>query len=162
MQSALSKIWIHIAMSISYDDNHYTASTSLLRCYSPVWKPLCSYLWAIRPCLTTCNKKRYRKIMVHAFFRSIFKFRFHLFNGISTPYRLFNTKIWSISKCLFTIITIFSVKEKWTNPRKNVLVCAWNAKAKMVAPTLCFKHSRSWILTRLTRLDKDVCKALSL
>ena len=42
------------------------------------------------------------------------------------------------------------VKEKWTYPRKNVLVCAWHAKAKMAALT-CFKNSRSRILTRLTR-----------
>ena len=30
MQSVLSRIWTRIAMSISYDDNHYTMGTSLL------------------------------------------------------------------------------------------------------------------------------------
>ena len=33
------------------------------------------------------------------------------------------------------------VKEKWTYPRKNVLVCDWHAKMKMAAPTSCFKNS---------------------
>ena len=47
-------------------------------------------------------------------------------------------------------------------PEKNVLICAWHAKAKMTAPKSCFKNSRSRILMRLTRLDKDACKALSL
>ena len=28
MQSASSRIWTHVAMSISYDDNHYTTGTS--------------------------------------------------------------------------------------------------------------------------------------
>ena len=27
MQSASSRIWTHVAVSISYDDNHYTTST---------------------------------------------------------------------------------------------------------------------------------------
>ena len=27
MQSVLSRIWTHVAMSISYDDNHYTTGT---------------------------------------------------------------------------------------------------------------------------------------
>ena len=26
MQSVSSRIWIHVAVSISYDDNHYTTS----------------------------------------------------------------------------------------------------------------------------------------
>ena len=29
MQSVLSRIWTHVAVSISYDDNHYTTGTSL-------------------------------------------------------------------------------------------------------------------------------------
>ena len=29
MQSVLSRIWTRVAMSISYDDNHYTTGTSL-------------------------------------------------------------------------------------------------------------------------------------
>ena len=29
MQSVLSRIWTHVTMSISYDDNHYTTGTSL-------------------------------------------------------------------------------------------------------------------------------------
>ena len=29
MQSASSRIWTCVAMSISYDDNHYTTGTSL-------------------------------------------------------------------------------------------------------------------------------------
>ena len=45
---------------------------------------------------------------------------------------------------------------------KNVLICAWQAKAKMAAPKSCFKNSGSQILTRLMRLDKNVCKALNL
>ena len=31
MQSASSRIWTHVAVSISYDDNHYTTGTSNLR-----------------------------------------------------------------------------------------------------------------------------------
>ena len=53
---------------------------------------------------------------------------------------------------LWLMSLVETVKEK----------CAWHAKAKMAAPISCFKNSRSRILTRLTRLDKDVCKALSL
>ena len=34
---------------------------------------------------------------------------FYLFNGISTPYGLFNVIIWLIYKCLIVIITIFSM-----------------------------------------------------
>ena len=45
---------------------------------------------------------------------------------------------------------LITVKEKWTYPRKNVLVCAWHAKVKMAVLT-CFKNSRSRILTRPTR-----------
>ena len=41
-------------------------------------------------------------------------------------------------------------KREMDLPQKNVLVCAWHAKVKMAALT-CFKNSRSWILTRLTR-----------
>ena len=59
-------------------------------------------------------------------------------------------------------ITNSIVKEKWIYPWKNVLVYAWHAKAKMADPASCFKNSRSRILTKLTRLDKDVCKSLSL
>ena len=44
------------------------------------------------------------------------------------------------------------VKEKWTYPWKNMLMCAWHAKVKMIALT-CFKNSRS---------QRDVCKGLSL
>ena len=29
MQSASSRIWIRVAVSISYDDNHYTTGTSI-------------------------------------------------------------------------------------------------------------------------------------
>ena len=29
MQSVLSRIWTRVAMSISYDDNHYTKGTSI-------------------------------------------------------------------------------------------------------------------------------------
>ena len=29
MQSASSRVWTHIAMFISYDDNHYTMGTSM-------------------------------------------------------------------------------------------------------------------------------------
>ena len=32
MQSALSRIWICVAVSVSYDDNHYTTGTSLYVC----------------------------------------------------------------------------------------------------------------------------------
>ena len=28
MQSALFRVWTHVAMYISYEDNHYTTSTS--------------------------------------------------------------------------------------------------------------------------------------
>ena len=37
MQSVLSKIWTRIAMSISYDDNHYTTGTSAKSCLYMVW-----------------------------------------------------------------------------------------------------------------------------
>ena len=33
MQLAWSRIWTHVAMSISYDDNHYTTGTSDLDLY---------------------------------------------------------------------------------------------------------------------------------
>ena len=31
MQSVSSRIWTRVAVSISYDDNHYTTGTSILR-----------------------------------------------------------------------------------------------------------------------------------
>ena len=34
----------------------------------------------------------------------------YLFNGISSPYGLFNAKIWFIIKCLLVIITLFSIE----------------------------------------------------
>ena len=34
-----------------------------------------------------------------------------------------------------------SVKEKWTYPWKNVLVCAWHVKAKMAALTCFYIHT---------------------
>ena len=34
MQSVSSRIWTHIAVSISYDDNHYTKGTSIVPCIS--------------------------------------------------------------------------------------------------------------------------------
>ena len=34
MQSVSSRIWTHVAVSISYDDNHYTTGTSSLVSYS--------------------------------------------------------------------------------------------------------------------------------
>ena len=34
MQLAWSRIWTRVAVSISYDDNHYTTGTSYLRCFS--------------------------------------------------------------------------------------------------------------------------------
>ena len=33
MQSVLSRIWTHVAVSISYDDNHYITGTSVYRVY---------------------------------------------------------------------------------------------------------------------------------
>ena len=33
MQSVLSRIWTRVAVSISYDDNHYTTGTSVLGNY---------------------------------------------------------------------------------------------------------------------------------
>ena len=38
MQSVSSRIWTHVAVSISYDDNHYTTGTSyfILTCYISV------------------------------------------------------------------------------------------------------------------------------
>ena len=40
MQSTLTRIWTHIIMSISYDDNHYTTSTSKFDVELPnfIWK----------------------------------------------------------------------------------------------------------------------------
>ena len=97
---------------------------------------------------------------------------------IQVIYHIYNIQGWIQTVCLSDLdqdalrecgiqstqkyLRISTVKEKWTYPQKNVLVCAWYAKAKMAAPTSCFKNSRSWILTRLMRLDKDMCKGLSL
>ena len=54
------------------------------------------------------------------------------------------------SLCHLCDCEIRSVKEKWTYPRKNVLVCAWHAKVKMAA-LMCFKNSWCRILMRPTR-----------
>ena len=39
MQSVSSKIWTRVAVSISYDDNHYTTGTSLGRVYESPYPP---------------------------------------------------------------------------------------------------------------------------
>ena len=40
MQSASFRIWTRVAVSISYDDNHYTMGTSLNLSGNNAWKPL--------------------------------------------------------------------------------------------------------------------------
>ena len=37
MQSAPSRVWTRVAMSISYDDNHYTTGTSLINYYKEIF-----------------------------------------------------------------------------------------------------------------------------
>ena len=45
MQSVSSRLWTHVAVSISYDDNHYTSGTPSIRiCYIRLW---CD--WLFRP-----------------------------------------------------------------------------------------------------------------
>ena len=36
MQSVLSSIWTRVAVSISYDDNHYITGTSTTNVYGPI------------------------------------------------------------------------------------------------------------------------------
>ena len=40
MQSASSRIWTRVAVSISYDDNHYTTGTSIWHNLSNLWTAL--------------------------------------------------------------------------------------------------------------------------
>ena len=40
MQSVLSRIWTRFAVSISYDDNHYTTDT-----FSYIWLYICMCVW---------------------------------------------------------------------------------------------------------------------
>ena len=40
MQSVLSRIWTRVAVSISYDDNHYTTGTSIPSIYDLLEQPL--------------------------------------------------------------------------------------------------------------------------
>ena len=37
MQSASFRIWTHVAMSISYDDNYYTMGTTYIYIYIYIW-----------------------------------------------------------------------------------------------------------------------------
>ena len=41
MQSVSSKIWTHVTVSISYDDNDYTTGTSKSKLIVPKWFRLC-------------------------------------------------------------------------------------------------------------------------
>ena len=77
MQSASSMIWTRIAVSISYDNNHYTTGTSDIRFINAQEK---EKQWSI-------------KIL------SIFVW-IYLLNGL-------NTNILFIWKCLITIISIY-------------------------------------------------------
>ena len=45
MQSVLSSIWTRVAVSISYEDNHYTTGTSRQIPLWKVWIPLSCQLW---------------------------------------------------------------------------------------------------------------------
>ena len=38
MQSVSSRFWTRLAVSISYDDNHYTTGTSLFPCLDRIWQ----------------------------------------------------------------------------------------------------------------------------
>ena len=50
MQSASSRIWTRVDVSISYDDNHYTTSCSLASSQaSPFWGRILFYLIIFRP-----------------------------------------------------------------------------------------------------------------
>ena len=53
MQSVSSRIWIRVAVSISYDDNHYTMGTSITPRAPPnLWEPVCHEqqltIWALK------------------------------------------------------------------------------------------------------------------
>ena len=48
MQSVSSRIWTRVAVSISYDDNDYTAGTSKMKWYSPT-DIISLTLWVLRP-----------------------------------------------------------------------------------------------------------------
>ena len=41
MQSVSSRIWTHVAVSISYDDNHYTTGTSIVYEIAFIWFLIC-------------------------------------------------------------------------------------------------------------------------
>ena len=49
MQSVSSRIWTHVAVSISYDDNHYTMGTSILEIlYVRIWMLYTAPNWPSR------------------------------------------------------------------------------------------------------------------
>ena len=41
MQSVSSRVWTRVAVSISYDDNHYTTSTSIMKIIDTEFKSHC-------------------------------------------------------------------------------------------------------------------------
>ena len=72
MQSVSSRIWTRVAVSISYDDNHYTTGTS-------------------KSCLLYVYILTFVQLFLKVFWRHKISIR-SLFNGISTLFRLFNAK----------------------------------------------------------------------
>ena len=47
MQSVSSRIWTHVGMSISYDDNHYTTGTSLSLCVCVCVRERATYIYIL-------------------------------------------------------------------------------------------------------------------
>ena len=90
---------------------------SWLSCFPPCykWKHIQTKLYAFLLLLILgCNKKNF-SVLTNLSFKAYLWFGLvwlglvYLFNSISTPYELFNAKIWFFSKCMATIITIFSM-----------------------------------------------------
>ena len=71
MQSVLSRIWTCVAVSISYDDNHYTTGTSLCVCiYMHVYLCMWSmYTWCM--CLWVFFLKRKMKLLIEYILNSL-------------------------------------------------------------------------------------------
>ena len=50
MQSVLSWIWTRVAVSISYDDNHYTTGASIKNCYKQLIDLLATSYKSVEGC----------------------------------------------------------------------------------------------------------------
>ena len=66
MQLAWSKIWTRVAVSISYDDNHYTTGTSIIIIMVEQYMPAVNHFYEKKRVFQSKNSKdKYRIFLIY-------------------------------------------------------------------------------------------------